>query len=826
MVSCEEFKKIGKLIPNPYGIIQVEPDETGAGVESRIVYANDLMANYCKVPTDEMAGKLLSDVFECASSEWNDFNYRAAMIGEEISQVESVGVNGESILYSVAPTEEDGVCAVTITPFTANVSSGDDASSSESTGNADIVSKSVLAALGRNYAGVYYIDITTSEHRIRPYQMAPYVKKAFKDIDFANTTFEEMIEKYAELAIPKNKQDLFILDISIIAVLKHLTSEEDVFTLGYTANITGEEQYYEVQVTAARRDNKVVGLIYCFSNVNSRMLAEDRNRLDHDLLATAINTVYPLCFFANLTKNEFHMVDYGEKDVLQARNEGVFDDLIEYTMMSIPDDNERAKFEEIFTRKALLEAFARGESQVKMQHRQSDDLGLVHWVETNVVFVKNLKNDDVLEMTLIKTIDKDKESEELLRDALRQAESANKAKSQFLSNMSHDIRTPMNAIIGFTSIATKHVGDPIRLNDCLKKISKSSETLLSIINDVLDMSRIENEKMEVSETSCNLNSLINDMWTVIQGEMDAKNLDFNVDVTGIREPWVLADGMKINRIVMNLLSNSVKFTGSGGKISLICDQKSDPVGGFISTEIRVADTGIGMSEEYQDHIFEIFSRERDTTASGIIGTGLGLAIAKSMVDIMGGSITVKSKKDEGTEFTVTLPLRIDVSKDGNSEDDLIDGDTNEGPVFKRLLLVEDNELNREIAEELLLDEGYELEVAFDGSEAVEKIKNSEPGYFDVILMDIQMPIMNGYEAAKTIRSLDNRELAKIPIIAMTANVFEEDRKKAMASGMDDHIAKPIDILKVRKSLTKLRKKMEREEFYTKRLFGRLGSDEK
>ncbi len=679
MLSHEELQKIGKLIPTAFGILKVE--EGAEGITYRFEYANENLCKHLGKSGSEVLGAEMYELIPDAPKEWGEYNYRAAMIGEEITHVKPGDEQGEYVMYKVSPAEEDGYCSIMITKF-----------------------------LG------------------------------------SNVTEEELLEK------------------------------------------------------------------------------ETHSRLDHDLLATAINTVYPLCFFANLSKNEFHMVDYGENVFSPSSNEGVFDELIEYTAMSIPDEAERAKFTSTFNRKALLEAFERGETLVKLQHRQSDDLGHVHWVETNVVFVKNHQSEDILEMTLIKTIDKDKESELLLRDALKAAEEANKAKSQFLSNMSHDIRTPMNAIIGFTTIAAKFMDNPDKLKDSLRKITKSSETLLSIINDILDMSRIENEKMEIEETSCNVNSLINDMHTMIQGEMDGKNLEFEVNTSGVIQPWVVADSKKLNRILMNLLSNAVKFTPSGGKIELTCLQKEATQEDFITTVFKVKDNGIGMSREFQEHIFETFTRERNSTDSGVIGTGLGLAITKSMVDILGGTISVESEQNKGTEFTITLHLKSDATK----EEEKAAADDNtipDSPVFKRVLLVEDNEMNREIAIELLLDEGYEVEAALNGAEAVELVENSEAGYYGAVLMDVQMPVMDGYEATKAIRGLKDKELAKIPIVAMTANVFEEDRRRAMACGMDDHIPKPIDVAKVNKSLMKLKMKADRENFYTKGLFGRLKSGE-
>lgn len=678
MISYEEFQKIGKFIPNPYGVVEVKEDVSGAGSTHTFLYVNEPLALLCRKTEPELKGVSIFDALPFAREEFGELNYRAAVIGEEVSKAFVIGTAGESVLYNACPGDEEGICFVTITPF---------------------------------------VESNNSE-------------------------------------------------------------------------------------------------------------SEKNHRLDHDLLATAINTVFPLCFFANISKNEFHMVDYGETVFSPTGDEGVYDELVEYTMESIPDQNEKEKFMEKFSRKSLGEAFERGESQIRLQHRQTDDLGAVHWVETNAVFVKNHQSEDILVMTLIKTIDKDKENEFLLKDALHQAEDANKAKSQFLSNMSHDIRTPMNAVIGFTSLAFKHVADPVKLKDCLNKINKSSEALLAIINDILDMSRIENEKMEVETQVCNINSLINDMWTLIQGEMDNKNLEFTVNTEGITEPWVVADNKKIDRILMNLLSNAVKFTPSGGKVSLTCTQDINVVNGFVSTEFRVKDNGIGMSEEFKEHVFEIFTRERSSTDSGVVGTGLGLAITKSMVEILGGTIKLESEKDKGTEFIITLPLKIDETKDEIEKGRVKDSSVPEGPAFKRLLLVEDNEMNREIAMELLLDEGFEVEAALNGQEAVELVENSEPGYYGAVLMDIQMPIMDGYEATKAIRNLKDRAIAKIPIIAMTANVFEEDRKLAMACGMDDHIPKPIDISKVKNSLMKIRMKVDRDELYTKRLFGKLKMDKK
>lgn len=515
-----------------------------------------------------------------------------------------------------------------------------------------------------------------------------------------------------------------------------------------------------------------------------------------------------------------------------------------------------------------------------------------------------------------------------LEDALREAQHANRAKTTFLNNMSHDIRTPMNAIIGFTSLAATHIDNKELVKDYLSKISTSSSHLLSLINDILDMSRIESGKVKIEEKEVSLPEIMHDLKTIIQADIASKQLDFYIDTVDVVNENVLCDKLRLNQILLNLLSNAMKFTKPGGMVSVRITQKGNAPEGFALYEFQVKDTGIGMSPEFVKQVFVPFERERTSTVSGIQGTGLGMAITKNIVDMMGGTISVASEEGKGSTFTVALQLRtcsgkvrqeiipelkglraLVVDDDFNTcssvtrmlttigmrpdwttsgkeailrvklaEDqndtyaayiiDWLMPDMNgievvrrirmiigEGtpiiiltaydwsdieeearsagvtafcskPIFlselreilespfmvsdtqdavseqaesfkgKRILLVEDNELNQEIAVEILREAGFDMDVADDGVVAVDKIKAAKPGRYDLILMDIQMPIMNGYEATRQIRALENTELANIPIIAMTANAFEEDKKAALDAGMDGHIAKPIDVSKL------------------------------
>ncbi len=533
------------------------------------------------------------------------------------------------------------------------------------------------------------------------------------------------------------------------------------------------------------------------------------------------------------------------------------------------------------------------------------------------------------------------ESKDALSDALSAAEHANRAKTVFLNNMSHDIRTPMNAIVGFTALAASHIDNKEQVQDYLEKISVSSQHLLSLINDVLDMSRIESGKVTIEETDVHLPDVIHDLRTIIHSNVTAKQLELYIDTQDVNHEDIVTDKLRLSQVLLNILSNAIKFTPAGGTISLRVIEKPSPSDSLATFEFRIKDNGIGMSKEFQKMLFEAFTRERTSTVSGIQGTGLGMAITKNIVDMMGGTITVNSEVNKGSEFIVNIPCRISAAsakfepmpelsglralvadddthtclsvssmlreigmrpdwtnygkeaviraKEALEQGDefrvyIIDwlmpdmngietvrrirkviGDSapsiiltaydwadieaeareagvtafcskplfmselrnvlsrpfmnirtepEEKPEYseekydftgKRVLLTEDNEMNQMIAEAILTEHGFLVEIADDGEVAVEKMKEMPAGYYDIIMMDIQMPKMNGYEAAKRIRALDDKRKANIPIAAVTANAFEEDRKVAMEAGMNGHLAKPYDIPAIMRTMKELLK---------------------
>ena len=386
----------------------------------------------------------------------------------------------------------------------------------------------------------------------------------------------------------------------------------------------------------------------------------------------------------------------------------------------------------------------------------------------------------------------------MLKNALHRAEEGSRAKSSFLFAMSHDLRTPMNAIIGYAELMEAHWGEKEVTTNYLQKLKGASQFLLALIGNVLEIARIESGKETLNEAPWNLMKLEETLDILLDGEISRKQLTVNRNVN-IRHANVYCDALKIREIIMNLLSNAVKYTSEGGKIVLDIEEKPSALDGFMTLQIRVSDNGIGISKEYVPYIFDAFTRERSSSESGIIGTGLGLRIVKSFVDLMNGDISVKSEPGKGTCFTVEISCRKIPEEELQQQ--MEDQPENVSLAGRRLLLAEDNGLNAEIAMTILQDADAEVELAADGKIAVDKLQDVPVGYYDAILMDIQMPNMNGYEATKAIRKLTD-ERAKIPIIAMTANAFEEDRQAALAAGMDDYVAKPVEISELFRTIMK------------------------
>ena len=378
-----------------------------------------------------------------------------------------------------------------------------------------------------------------------------------------------------------------------------------------------------------------------------------------------------------------------------------------------------------------------------------------------------------------------------LQIAAENAESANRAKSTFLFNMSHDIRTPMNAIIGYADLASRHLDDPAKLEKYMENIQVCGQNLLMLLNNVLDLARIENDKTEMEYSVSDVDKDFRNCIAMFRNQADSKGQTLTV-TTQLPYPYIYADIPHLTEVCTNLVSNAVKYTGAGGTIRCGITQKPGEKEGWCDTVVTVADNGIGMSQEFQKHIFEPFERERTSTVSKVEGSGIGMGIVKKLVGLMGGTVEVESKIGVGSMFTVTIPCRIASEEEAQAKRETSPSDQ-KCLCGTRILLTEDNDLNAEIATELLQEEGCTVDRAKDGVECVDMLEKAANGTYQIILMDVQMPVMNGYDAARKIRRLDDPQKANIPIIAMTANAFSEDKQVALDAGMNDHIAKPIDM---------------------------------
>lgn len=681
-------------------------------------------------------------------------------------------------------------------------------------------------------------------------------------------------------------------------------------------------------VEKIKDENGIPALIVAFHDITEEKLAEqakEKEKLQERItLVGAISNAYPVIVSLNLSRDTLNFIYVKDGLMIELGGQRTYSDLFEDIALTVHPDSI-GEFRSRFSLENLVDTLNSEENGVFFEAKQKLADEKWHWISTQIISVDNPYSDDRIAILISRRVDSQRHEEEQRRQALQyaldNAKAANEAKSQFLSNMSHDIRTPMNAIVGMTTIALSHLDDRERVMECLQKITLSSRHLLSLINDILDMSKIENGKLAIHEEIFNFAELVSDVAELLSLEARAHQLEMDVHMEFLQNEQVFGDALRIRQIFINIISNAIKYTPAGGRISVEIKQENSSRRGYQRYIFRCADNGVGMEAEFLEKLFQPFERAREVERDRIAGTGLGMAITKNLVDLMNGDIIAKSTPKEGSVFTVTLPLRVREEHDELSkkwqgirsllaDDDrqlcgeaaklleemglraqfVTDGasavqkvreakdtpdpfgfiivdwkmpdmdgvetvsrirkeigtevpivvltsydweeieyeareagvtafmskplyrsrvcsllnslDEKEGSLpaaeqpdytGKRILLVEDNELNREIAGMLLEEMGIRTEEAFDGKDAVEKVSGAKEGYYDLIFMDIQMPGMDGYEATRAIRTMEREDVRKLPIVAMTANAFDEDVRSALRSGMDDHLSKPIDM---------------------------------
>ncbi len=545
----------------------------------------------------------------------------------------------------------------------------------------------------------------------------------------------------------------------------------------------------------------LIGLLLYREHQNLKLL-ESENSSEKQMLIESNSEVKTIILAVNPEKDTYKLLSIAaDEERMQTVTEAKFSALVAAFSNAVD-----AQYREEYQKRFGLQNLKKVVQQQKNEYYEfmAEQNGETHWIGAEAVVV-HPENQDSMIVYSERIMDVAKKEEEenrrVLQNALDMAEQANHAKTTFLNSMSHDIRTPMNAIIGFTALATAHIDDTALVKDYLRKIATSGDHLLSLINDILDMSRIESGSMKIEEAQVHLPTLLQEIKTIVQPDIEAKQMSFLIDTGEIKNEEILCDKLHFSQVMLNLLSNAVKYTPAAGKIEIHVRQKVSVRPDYACYEFHVKDNGIGMSEEFQKHVFESFTREQTQTVSGIQGSGLGMAITKNILDMMGGTISVHSEPNVGTAFIVTLQFKIaaETRKAAVQEEDNVSGATIDLK-GRKVLLAEDNELNREIATAILEDIGVAVSCVSNGIEVVDEIAHSVPGQYDLILMDIQMPLMDGYTATREIRTLDNPEIVDIPIIALTANAFDSDKKKALKTGMNGYVAKPISTEKLMEAM--------------------------
>ncbi len=533
---------------------------------------------------------------------------------------------------------------------------------------------------------------------------------------------------------------------------------------------------------------------------NRRRLEDDvqdlknERRLGHQVqaFAAAMGVEYPVAMDIDYLNDRYQIIEYDGAVNKITDKTGTVAELLQLGIDTIPDAAQAEAFRQLFNREAVIAAFRRGEKEISFKHRQKGDDGKEHWTETKAVCIE-CTDKTVHGIALSKCIDDAMRSEALRAEA----EKANQAKSSFLLRMSHDIRTPLNGILGMIDIAEQYQDDKAKQAECRTKAKEAAQVLLELINEVLDMGKLQSGEIVLEHAPFDLNDIVRSAFAVVQRQAERRGIeiveeDYDAPITKF-----VGSPVHLKRVLMNILSNAVKYNKEGGKIFLAL-RVAPMDDNRASVEFKCRDTGLGMTPEFVQHLFEPFTQEAATARSEYGGTGLGMAIAKSIVDKMGGTITVQSEKNVGSTFDVVVPLEIDHGRPA----DETEAAAEEVPSVQgmTLLLAEDNALNMEIAKFVLEQAGANLIEAKNGAEAVEAFAKSAPFAIDAVLMDIMMPVMDGYEATGRIRAMNRPDAASVPVIAMTANAFAEDRIAAKQAGMTEHLAKPLDAQRVIKTV--------------------------
>ena len=668
----------------------------------------------------------------------------------------------------------------------------------------------VIEGLTEDFGCVNYVDLTTDAYANTTIYRVSDTLSAIIPGWREERNFLKRLQLFAEHAVYEPDREKFIERAGKEVVLNHLKTDPAYF-VNFRWRIGDDVSYSQIKFTADyAADRSIKGLVIGIHSIDEVKRGEMQRA---EYMAVIASLADDFEFVGIIDKKNDELTIYRTSASLEKALNVFEGEKIGYTVF-------KQQLEQMVVEEDRKELLVRDGSDVIAEALMKDPVykfeerlmidGQVQYYR--IKFTQDQDDPDKLVFGLLNIdqqvrneiaigeLEKELEYQNELKEARDRAEAASRAKSAFLFNMSHDVRTPMNAIIGFTDIAQKHIHDIDKVADSLQKIKNAGMHLLSLLNDVLDMSRVESGHVEITEEPADLLEIMDGIAPIVSPLAMAKNIDYKTVYDGIRDRRVRADILHINQVVINLLTNAVKYTAEGGMVTLRLEQEEDVKDGVCMYSIIVEDTGIGMSKEFMAGMFESFVRENREEVMKESGVGLGLAITKRLVTLMNGTITVASELGNGSVFTVKLPLKI------QSEDE---AETREAEVIhepkslegKKILLVDDNELNREIAVEILEDSGMVVDMACNGMEAVEMVKQNGMRFYDAILMDIQMPVMNGYEATEAIRALPD-DGKPVVIIALSANAFEEDKRKSLSVGMNAHIPKPVNAAELVETLRK------------------------
>lgn len=752
LISCESFDRS----PQPFGILRVLLDKDSQPYDIVYEYINDAMGNLTGQKPHELIGKTIYEVWPYGDKSWIDYFYLAAYHNTP-QEFEMVSAEYAQFQHCTVIPLDTGYCGLFLQEVTKWVSAAQRSMEYASSGIFFYDTSSGAITLTPELKDYYDLDSTYMSGEEFVYKI------------FGSEASEKVLEKFRGYSLDSDNPILYeakLEDGRWIQISIGHTGGLDRFACGFVRDIT--------RVKRAEESSKHrMEIIDSLSHENFALFLVDLDADQIDLYRMRENIASPI------TSQNGTSMEYSK--------------FIKLYIDEYVSENDRERLYDALSLDSVLDMLESSEEDFSVIYKRKFSID-EQYVELRIIPLKRASHKIVMAARNInEEVRKQMSQKAALQDALELAKHASNAKSTFLTNMSHDFRTPMNSITGFAEIALDNLDNTDKVHDCLSKIITSSEHLLELINDILDVSRVESGKMLLSNDVVDLKKFLEEIEDVFSGQAADKGINFVVDIDGVNDTYVLSDKLRLNQILMNTIGNAFKFTDSGGNIWVSVTEDSSLENNYHMYTFRVRDTGCGMSQDFKEKIFLPFERDGINAMSNTEGTGLGMTITNNLVKLFGGNITVETELGKGTEFTIYLPLKlIEPEKATHS----IDPATNEisYSIFegKRALVIDDDDLSREVMSEILKKHGFIIEEGMDGYEAVQMVSESEEGHYDIIIMDMRMPKMNGDEACKLIRAMDRPDVASMPIIAATADALEEGHRLARESGMTAHTTKPIN----------------------------------